>query len=121
MHGTMAGYDEVRATGPKCERFRLFCILENADAPVLAQRGLPGPAIAVIAGSRKPWRTAFTDADDRRVRDLGSTYRAAHPQRIARPSRCRAPSQPQYGQAASDAMQGQVRGRDWYSKGSDSC
>jgi len=44
MHGVMGGYYEVRATGPKREQFHLFCILENADATVLTQRGLPGPA-----------------------------------------------------------------------------
>src|SRR5579863_4591579 len=54
MHGTMGGYYEIRVTGPGREQFRLFCILENADAAALAQRGLPGPAIAVIAGLRKP-------------------------------------------------------------------
>lgn len=64
MHGTMGGYYEVRATGPNREQFRLFRILENADDAVLAQRGLPGPAIAVITGLRKPWRTVFAQATD---------------------------------------------------------
>jgi hypothetical protein len=27
----MGGYDEIRVTGPGCEQFRLFCMLENAD------------------------------------------------------------------------------------------
>lgn len=50
MHGEMGGYFEVRAQGPQREQFRLFCILENATADELRRRGLPGPAIAVIAG-----------------------------------------------------------------------
>jgi len=44
--------------------------------------GLPGPAIAVIAGMRKPWKTAFTEVDYARVRDMGSAYRASLPRRI---------------------------------------
>ena len=32
MHGSMGGYYEVRATGPQREQFRLFCVLENAEA-----------------------------------------------------------------------------------------
>lgn len=83
MHGEMAGYYEVRVSGPSREQFRLFCILENADAPELARRGLPGPAIAVIAGMRKPWRTVFTAADYRQVREMGDAYRASFPRRIA--------------------------------------
>ena len=52
MHGEMGGYYEVRASGPSREQFRLFCLLENADAQELSRRGLPGPAIAVITGLR---------------------------------------------------------------------
>ena len=48
----------------------------------LAQRGLPGPAIAVITGLRKPWRTAFTEADYRQVRALGTAYLASVPRHI---------------------------------------
>lgn len=82
MHGDMGGYYEVRATGPNREQFRLFCILENADMTALARRGLVAPAIAVITGMRKQWRTEFTDADYKRVRDMGSAYLAMHPRRI---------------------------------------
>ncbi len=90
MHGTMGGYFEVRATGPNREQFRLFCILENADDAVLAQRGLPGPAIAVITGMRKPWRTVFAEADYRQVRDMGNAYLASSPRRIVSPPSARA-------------------------------
>lgn len=82
MHGTMGGYYEVRATGPNREQFRLFCILDNADREGLAQRGLPGPAIAVITGMRKPWRTVFAESDYRLVRDMGDAYRASFPRCI---------------------------------------
>ena len=79
MHGGMGGYYEVRVTGPGREQFRLFCILENADAATLAQRGLPRPA---IAGMRKPWRTAFTEADYKRVREMGAAYLTSYPRPI---------------------------------------
>jgi hypothetical protein len=74
---------EVRSQGPKREQFRLFCILENADAEELQRRGLPGPAIAVITGMRKPWMTTFGSAVYAAVRALGDDYRSTAPRRIA--------------------------------------
>jgi hypothetical protein len=49
----------------------------------LARRGLPGPAIAVITGMRRPWRTAFSERDYLRVRDLGAEHQHNYPRRIA--------------------------------------
>jgi len=83
MHGSMGGYYEVRASGPQREQFRLFCVLENAEADELARRGLQAPAIAVIAGLRKPWRTAFDDRDYRAVGLLGNDYRSHRLRQIA--------------------------------------
>jgi hypothetical protein len=83
MHGDMGGYYEIRLTGPGREQFRLFCLLENGTDEELARRGLRGPAIAVITGMRKPWRTAFSDLDYRHVRELGSEHRQNHPRTIA--------------------------------------
>lgn len=83
MHASMGGWYEIRLTGPSREQFRLFCMLENADEEELISRGLSKPAIAVITGMRKPWRTKFTDADYRRVRALGSEHKANRPRRIA--------------------------------------
>jgi len=83
MHGSMGGYYEVRATGPGREQFRLFCMLENADGGELARRGLAKPAIAVITGLSKPWRTTFTERDYRSVRKLGDDHQAQQPRRIA--------------------------------------
>lgn len=83
MHGDMNGYYEVRAQGPKREQFRLFCILENAEKSELKRRGLPGPAIAVITGMRKPWMTKFSDRDYKKVRQLGDAYRSRLPRSIA--------------------------------------
>lgn len=79
----MAGYYEARATGPDREQFRLFCILENADEPELSRRGLDRPAIAVITGLRKPWRTKFNVRDYQAVRTLGADHRSNYPRRIA--------------------------------------
>lgn len=50
------GWYEIRLTGPRRERFRLFCLLENRIGDELVERGLQRPAIAVIAGMRKPWQ-----------------------------------------------------------------
>lgn len=83
MRGTMGSYYEVRATGPGREQFRLFCLLENAPQEELARRGLGRPAIAVITGLRKPWRTAFGEADYRAVRRLGEEHLSNYPRRIA--------------------------------------
>jgi len=77
MHGDMGGYYEIRLTGPKREQFRLFCVLDRSGP------GLAGPALAVICGMRKPFRTVFSDQDYRGVRDLGADYLATAPRRIA--------------------------------------
>lgn len=82
MHGDMAGYYEVRASGPKREQFRLFCLLDNGTSEELLRRGLPRPAIAVITGMRKQWRTAFGAADYKRVRAMGTAYRESYPRHI---------------------------------------
>ncbi len=83
MHGVMSGWHEIRLTGPGREQFRLFCLLENATAAELAGRGLPRPAIAVITGMRKPWRTTFAERDYKSVRDLGDEHLRNYPRRIA--------------------------------------
>jgi hypothetical protein len=83
MHGAMSGWYEVRLTGPRREQFRLFCLLENGTPAELAKRGLERPAIAVITGMRKPWRTTFSERDYQRVRVLGEEHRQNHPRRIA--------------------------------------
>jgi hypothetical protein len=73
----MGGYYEIRLTGPKREQFRLFCVLDR-DGP-----GLAGPALAVICGMRKPFRTVFSHQDYAGVRELGTAYLASSPRRIA--------------------------------------
>jgi hypothetical protein len=82
MHGMMTGWHEIRLTGPGREQFRLFCLLENADDQELVARGLRKPAITVITGMRKPWRTKFSERDYRRVRELGEEHRRNRPRRI---------------------------------------
>jgi hypothetical protein len=83
MHGTMGGWYEIRLTGPGREQLRLFCLLENGTSDELARRGLPRPAIAVITGMRKPWRTVFSERDYQRVRELGREHQQNYPRRIA--------------------------------------
>ncbi|MBA3377084.1 MAG: hypothetical protein H0U00_14945 [Actinobacteria bacterium] len=83
MHGAMGGYFEVRASGPGREQFRLFCVLENPDETELMRRGLTSPAIVVLTGLRKPWRTKFSGRDYRAVRALGDDHMSNVPRRIA--------------------------------------
>ncbi len=85
MHGEMGGYYEIRSQGPNHEQFRLFGILENASLEALTQRGLPGPAIVVITGMRKPWMTKFSPDDYAYAKRLGNEYLATNPRRIAPP------------------------------------
>ena len=83
MHDAMGGWYEIRITGRGREQFRLFCLLENAAPGELARRGLERPAIAVITGMCKPWRTTFAERDYRRVRELGDEHKRSYPRRIA--------------------------------------
>lgn len=83
MHGDMTGYHEIRVTGPGREQFRLFCLLEKASDDELRKRGLTKPAIAVLDGRRKPWRTTLSAADYRAVKNLGEDHKRQHPRRIA--------------------------------------
>jgi len=83
MHGEMTGYYEIRVTGPGREQFRLFCLLENGTDDELESRGLDKPAIAVLDGRRKPWRTTLTTADYREVKKLGEDHKRQYPRRIA--------------------------------------
>lgn len=83
MHGDMTGYYEIRLTGPGREQFRLFCLLENGTDDELRKRGLVKPAIAVIDGRRKPWRTTLRASDYRDVKKLGEDHRQQYPRRIA--------------------------------------
>lgn len=85
MHGNMSGYYEIRLTGPGRVQHRLFCILDNADAPGLKERGFETPQIAVINGMSKKSGEKFTDREYKRhVRDLGNDFLATLPRRIAK-------------------------------------
>jgi Txe/YoeB family toxin of Txe-Axe toxin-antitoxin module len=84
MHGGMAGYYEIRVTGPGRRHYRLFCLLDNGSAAELAERGFDEPQIAVINGMVKNHLTEFSDAEYRKsVRNLGDDYRTTVPRRIA--------------------------------------
>ena len=83
MHGEMTGYYEIRITGAGREQFRLFCLLENGSDEELQRRGLVRPAIAVIDGRRKPWRTTLGARDYRQVKRLGEDHQRQYPRRIA--------------------------------------
>jgi hypothetical protein len=80
MHGTMAGYYEIRVDGPKRRHYRLFCLLEH-DTKVL---GLGGPSLVVLCGKDKPFRTVLSEADYADVRRHGDEYRARTPRSVLR-------------------------------------
>ena len=79
MRDEMAGFYEVRVNGPQRKHFRLFCVLERHGTDV----GLGGPAIIVITGMAKPFRTEFKATDYRRVRRLGEEYQKRTPRSVA--------------------------------------
>lgn len=82
MHGLMAGYYEIRVTGPGRRHHRLFCLLDKGTPSELKRRGFDRPQIVVINGMVKRHMTEFTDAEYRKhVCDLGDAYRA----KLARP------------------------------------
>jgi len=83
LHGSVGGWYEIRAAGPGREQLRLSCLLENGTGEELARRGLPRPAIAVMTGLRRPWRTVSAERDYQRVRDLGTEHQRNYPRRIA--------------------------------------
>jgi hypothetical protein len=77
MHGDMTGYFEVRVGGPGREHFRLFCLLERS------REGLPRPAIVVLTGMRKKFRTTLSGGDYAEVRRLGEEFKRSSPPAIA--------------------------------------
>jgi Txe/YoeB family toxin of Txe-Axe toxin-antitoxin module len=80
MHGTMAGYYEVRVDGRDRRHYRLFCLLEREGARL----GLGGPSIVVITGLEKPFRTRLSERDYACVRLLGDEYRLRVPRSVLR-------------------------------------
>jgi len=84
MRGTMAGYYEIRVTGPGRRHYRLFCLLDNGTSAELAERGFDRPQIAVINGMSKPNAALFSDRDYKKhVRRLGDDYLSRLPRPIA--------------------------------------
>jgi hypothetical protein len=80
MHGTMAGYYEVRVDGRDRRHYRLFCVLERDGARL----GPGGPSVVVLTGMEKPFRTTFTERDYARVRLLGDDCRRRVPRSVLR-------------------------------------
>jgi hypothetical protein len=60
MRGAMAGYYEIRVTGPRRAQYRVFCLLDNGSPADLEERGFVEPQIAVINGMVKPNATLHT-------------------------------------------------------------
>jgi hypothetical protein len=76
MHGDMTGWHELRCNGRDRSQHRLFCLIDAAA------QGATKPWLVVITGMSKPFRTIFTKADYKAVRDLGDEYFARNPRSI---------------------------------------
>lgn len=84
MHGTMAGYYEIRCTGPGRTHYRLFCRLENGTPGELHALGFDRPHIVVINGMVKKNAELFTDAEYKKnIRYLGDDYLSRTPRPVA--------------------------------------
>lgn len=76
MHGDMSGWFELRIDGPGRHHYRLFCLLEDAEAG--------GPSrLVVIAGLDKPFRTVFSERTYAAIRELGREFRSRSPRCLA--------------------------------------
>ncbi|MCK9871185.1 hypothetical protein MRI28_16325 [Nocardiopsis dassonvillei] len=77
MHGSMAGWFEIRVDGtPRRTHYRVFCLLDYEA------EGRDRPLLVLIDGRTKPFRTMLSDADYRAVRALGEAYRKTQPRPI---------------------------------------
>jgi hypothetical protein len=83
MHGDMGGFYEIRLTGPGRRQYRLFCLLDSADADGLRERGFDRPQIAVITGMVKDLGEKFSDRDYAKVRRVAEQYERKFPRPIA--------------------------------------
>ena len=72
-HGTMAGYHEIRVTGPGRWHYRPFCPLDNGTERELAERGFDRPQIAVINGMVEQHMTEFSDASTESTSAISAT------------------------------------------------
>ena len=82
MHGDMSGWYEIRVTGPGREQVPGRSACWKTEPPT-NWPGAGSPAIAVITGMRKPWRTAFSERDYEYVRHLGDHDRQNFPRKLA--------------------------------------
>jgi Txe/YoeB family toxin of Txe-Axe toxin-antitoxin module len=80
MHGTMHGYYEVRADGPKRRHYRLFCMLDRDGATV----GMDGPSLVLLTGKDKAFQTVLSAADYAEVRRLGQEFMSRRPRSVVR-------------------------------------
>lgn len=84
MHGSMAGYYEIRTTGPGRQHYRLFCRLENGSQAELEALGFDRPQIVVINGMVKKNASLFSDREYKKhVRALGDEYLSRTPRPVA--------------------------------------
>lgn len=76
MKGAMTGWFEVRVDGPQRHHYRLYCRLDY-DAERRTK-----PLLVVVAGLDKPFKTELSEADYKKVRDLGEEYFSRNPRSV---------------------------------------
>jgi len=82
MHAPLTGYHEVRVNGAGRTHHRLFCVLENGSPTELKRRGLANPAIVVLTGMTKPFRTTFSFQEYQQILDIGEEHKSMYPRRV---------------------------------------
>jgi hypothetical protein len=79
MHGSMAGYYEVRVDGRATGATTASSASSSVTEHDLASCG---PSVIVITGMEKPFRTKLSERDYARVRQLGEEYRSRVPRSV---------------------------------------
>lgn len=75
MHGSMAGWFEVRIDGPGRTHYRLYCLVD-------ANCGDEKPYLVPVTGRTKRFQTTIKDSEYANIRELGSDYLASRPRRV---------------------------------------
>ena len=79
-HGDLNGFYEARADGANREHNTLFCMRDRHGADV----GVGGPSLVLITGASKPFKTALSKNDYKKIRALGDEFLSRNPRSVAK-------------------------------------
>lgn len=74
MHGSMAGWHEVRIDGPGRTHYRLYCLVD-------ADCGDTKPYLVLVDGRTKKFTTTIKESEYAKIAALGRDYLASNPRR----------------------------------------